>query len=65
MDIKKPPLPDDLKDLPRFRVTSSPAFTRKDKERSDIAFGVNSLDDLQDRLKEGFATPLPASKKGP
>jgi hypothetical protein len=56
MEDSKKPLPSSLGRLPGFRVTSTPAFSRRDSERKDIAFGVKSVEDLQKRLKSGFAS---------
>jgi hypothetical protein len=52
---KKPPLPSSLGKLPRYSITSTPAFSRTDHERADIAFGVKTMKDLMTKLKEGFA----------
>lgn len=65
MDSKKS-LPPSLQKLPRFSITPSPAPSRKDHERSDMAFGVRSAKDLQEQLKRGFASsgqPKPPSRK--
>jgi hypothetical protein len=67
MESKKPvPLPPSLADLPRFGTTSTSSSSRKDNERTDVAFGVNSMDDLVEKMKRGFAsepTKTPRSTK--
>jgi hypothetical protein len=58
MDSKKPTdLPPSLKGLPRYSTTSTRSSSRKDSERPDVAFDVNSMDDLVEKLKRGFANP--------
>jgi hypothetical protein len=44
-DPKRDELSKILKDLPRVDVTRTPATTRDQSAREDVAYGVNSLDD--------------------
>jgi hypothetical protein len=59
-------LPAALSDLPRYGVTSSNTSSRSENERDDFAYGVRSIDDLEQRLRRGFADPTrPKSRPRP
>jgi len=55
--FQKRAIPPSLADLPRFGITSTQTSSRAQKERTDVAFGVRSLDDLANELRRGFANP--------
>jgi hypothetical protein len=48
-------IPRSLSDLPRFGITSRQTSSRAQNERTDIAFGVRSLRDLENEFSRGFA----------
>jgi hypothetical protein len=59
LDLQGREVPASLAKLPRFAITPSRASTREQGARSDVAFGVRSIDDLLDRVGRGFADPNP------
>jgi hypothetical protein len=58
------PMPRSLSDLPRFGITTKQTSSRELIERTDVAFGVRSLSDLDNEFARGF-TDLDRPKLSP
>jgi hypothetical protein len=62
MSSKKPTfhdkaMPSSLEGLPRFGITPKSTSSREESERSDLAFGIRSLRDLDKEFARGFTDP--------
>ena len=55
-------VPEPLKDLPRFGFSSSVASTREESARTDVLYGIGSLQELQVALTRQSAPAMPLSR---